>query len=84
MTELAGPSAAADPALAPKAAGLTRRELEIVRLIAAGHNPNAAIGRRLFISEHTVHRHVANIFTKLDVPTRSAAVARAAAMGVLR
>jgi DNA-binding CsgD family transcriptional regulator len=83
VTELAGPSAAADPALAPKAAGLTGRELEIVRLIAAGHN-NAAIGRRLFISAHTVHRHVANIFTKLDVPTRSAAVARAAAMGVLR
>ena len=70
VTELAGPSAAADPALAPKAAGLTGRELEIVRLIAAGHN-NAAIGRRLFISAHTVHRHVANIFTKLDVPTRS-------------
>jgi ATP/maltotriose-dependent transcriptional regulator MalT len=64
------------------ASGLTRREIEIVRMIAGGLN-NAAIARRLFISAHTVHRHVANVFTKLDVPTRSAAVARAAALGIL-
>jgi len=63
-------------------AKLTRREIEVVRMIAAGHS-NAAIARRLFISAHTVHRHVANVFTKLDVPTRSAAVARAATLGLL-
>jgi ATP/maltotriose-dependent transcriptional regulator MalT len=63
-------------------AGLTRREIEVVRMIAGGLS-NAAIARRLFISTHTVHRHVANVFSKLDVPTRSAAVARAAALGML-
>jgi ATP/maltotriose-dependent transcriptional regulator MalT len=62
--------------------GLSRREIEVVRMIAAGHS-NAAIARRLFISAHTVHRHVANIFSKLDVPTRSAAVAKAATLGLL-
>ena len=38
---------------------------------------NQAIAERLTISEHTVHRHVANMLTKLGVPSRSAAVARA-------
>jgi DNA-binding CsgD family transcriptional regulator len=75
-----------NPALAAAsgpAAGLTRREVEVVRMIAAGHS-NAAIARRLFISVHTVHRHVANIFSKLEVRTRSAAVAQAAATGLLK
>jgi LuxR family maltose regulon positive regulatory protein len=78
LTGLGGSSAARDVA----AAGLTKRELEVVRLIAAGHN-NGAVARRLFISEHTVHRHVANVFSKLGVPTRSAAVARAASLKLL-
>ena len=73
-----GTTAAAQAA----ASTLTGREIEVVRMIAAGHN-NSAIARRLFISAHTVHRHVANVFTKLDVPTRSAAVARAAQLGLL-
>jgi len=62
--------------------GLTLREQEIVRLIAGGLN-NDRIGQRLFISGHTVHRHVANIFAKLNVRTRSAIVARAAKQGIL-
>ena len=65
-----------------KAGALTARERDIVRLIAAGLS-NDRIGRRLFISSHTVHRHVANVFAKLNVRTRSAVVARAAALGVL-
>jgi DNA-binding CsgD family transcriptional regulator len=64
------------------ATGLTTRQIEILRLIATGLN-NQAIGERLFISEHTVHRHVANILTKLDVSSRSAAVARAGQLGLL-
>jgi LuxR family transcriptional regulator, maltose regulon positive regulatory protein len=56
---------------------LTGRELEVLRLVAAGHS-NAMIAERLVISEHTVHRHVANIFAKLGVSTRAAAVAAAA------
>jgi LuxR family maltose regulon positive regulatory protein len=65
-----------------RAGGLSRRELEVVRLIAAGLG-NQAIAERLGISEHTVHRHVANILNRLDVPTRSAAVARAAQLDLL-
>lgn len=62
--------------------GLSRRELEVIRLIAEGLS-NQAIAGRLGISEHTVHRHVANILTRLDAPSRSAAVARAAQLGLL-
>ena len=56
--------------------GLTRRELQVLRLIAAG-TINKTIAARLFISEKTVHRHVSNIFTKIDVSSRSAATAYA-------
>jgi DNA-binding NarL/FixJ family response regulator len=41
------------------------------------------IAERLFLSEHTVHRHVANIFNKLSVSSRAAAVAKAARRGLL-
>jgi DNA-binding NarL/FixJ family response regulator len=61
---------------------LTRREIEILRLISTGLN-NQAIAARLFISEHTVHRHVANTLGKLNVASRSAAVAQAARLGLL-
>jgi DNA-binding NarL/FixJ family response regulator len=52
--------------------GLTRRELEVLRLIAAGKS-NREIAEMLVISEHTVARHVQNIFAKLGVPSRTAA-----------
>jgi DNA-binding CsgD family transcriptional regulator len=54
--------------------GLSRRELEVLRLIAAGKS-NRDIAAALVISEHTVARHVHNIFTKLDVSSRAAATA---------
>jgi DNA-binding CsgD family transcriptional regulator len=54
--------------------GLTRREIEILCLIARGKT-NRAIAIELHLSERTVHRHVSNIFTKLDVDSRTAAVA---------
>jgi DNA-binding NarL/FixJ family response regulator len=60
---------------APGAAGgLTAREVQVLRLVAAGRS-NRAIAAELAISEHTVARHVQNIFAKLDVPSRSAATA---------
>jgi DNA-binding NarL/FixJ family response regulator len=62
--------------------GLTAREVEVLRLISSGLS-NQAIAKQLCISEHTVHRHVANTLAKLDVPSRSAAVARAARLGLL-
>ena len=61
---------------------LTPRQIEILRLISTGLN-NQAIADRLFISEHTVHRHVANTLTKLNVSSRSAAVAQAGRLGLL-
>jgi len=62
------------PAAAP--AGLTGREVEVLRLVASGHS-NAAIAAELVLSEKTVARHVSNIFTKLDVGSRTAAAAYA-------
>ena len=61
---------------------LSPREVEILRLISTGLN-NQAIADRLFISEHTVHRHVANTLTKFNVSSRSAAVAHASRLGLL-
>jgi ATP/maltotriose-dependent transcriptional regulator MalT len=52
--------------------GLTARELEVLRLVAAGKS-NREIAAALVISEHTVARHVQNIFAKLDVSSRAAA-----------
>ena len=55
---------------------LTPRELQVLRLVAAGKT-NKAIAAELFLSEKTVDRHVSNIFNKIDVPTRAAATAYA-------
>jgi DNA-binding NarL/FixJ family response regulator len=54
--------------------GLSRRELEVLRLVAAGKS-NREIAAQLVISEHTVARHVQNIFAKLRVSSRTAATA---------
>ena len=54
--------------------GLSARELEVLRLIAKGSS-NREIASALVISEHTVARHVQNIFRKLGVPSRTAASA---------
>jgi LuxR family maltose regulon positive regulatory protein len=62
--------------------GLTKREIEVLRLVAADLN-SQAIARRLSLSEHTVHRHIANVFQKLSVSSRAAAVAQAARRDLL-
>jgi DNA-binding CsgD family transcriptional regulator len=51
---------------------LSAREIEVLRLVAAGKT-NHAIATELFVSERTVHRHVSNIFDKLGVRSRAAA-----------
>jgi DNA-binding NarL/FixJ family response regulator len=66
----------------PSAHGLTRRELEVLRHVAAGAR-NKAIAATLAISERTVERHVSNIFVKLGVSTRAAATARAHALEIV-
>ncbi|OLF06595.1 helix-turn-helix transcriptional regulator [Actinophytocola xanthii] len=53
-------------------AGLTSRETQVLRMVATGRT-NRAIATELFLSEKTVARHLSNIFTKLNVTTRSAA-----------
>jgi len=61
---------------APVSGALTGREVEVLRLVATGKT-NRAIALDLSISEKTVARHLSNIFTKLDLPSRSAATAYA-------
>jgi len=56
--------------------GLTPRELQVLRLIATGKT-NKGIADELFLSGRTVDRHVSNIFTKLNLPSRAAATAYA-------
>lgn len=63
-------------------AGLTAREVEVLRLVATGRtNPQIAAG--LVLSEKTVARHLSNIFTKLDVGSRTAAAAYAYEHGLM-
>jgi ATP/maltotriose-dependent transcriptional regulator MalT len=56
--------------------GLTARELQVLRLLAAG-NTNHAIATSLVLADKTVDRHVSNIYTKLGVSSRAAATAYA-------
>ncbi|MEU6137571.1 LuxR C-terminal-related transcriptional regulator [Nocardioides sp. NPDC047086] len=73
----------ADRLLAPSLpAGLTAREAEVLRLVASGRS-NAQIAADLVLSEKTVARHLSNIFTKLDVRSRTAATAFAFEHGVV-
>jgi DNA-binding NarL/FixJ family response regulator len=54
--------------------GLSRRELEVLRLVARGKT-NRAIAAELCLSQRTIDRHVSNIFSKIDVASRAAATA---------
>jgi DNA-binding NarL/FixJ family response regulator len=56
--------------------GLTTRELQVLRLLAAGRT-NKSIAAELVVSERTIDRHVSNIFPKLRVSSRAAATAYA-------
>ncbi len=51
---------------------LTRREVDVLTLVAQG-STNKEIAERLFVSPHTVNRHLGNLFSKLDVSSRAAA-----------
>jgi DNA-binding CsgD family transcriptional regulator len=76
-------SAASDRVASPAAAGrLTAREVEVLRLVAAGRS-NREIASTLVLSEHTVRRHLQNIFAKLDVASRAAATAYAYQHGLV-
>ena len=62
------------PRAVPPTLGLTGRELEVLRLVAAGGS-NKGIADALSLSVKTIERHVSNILAKLDVPSRAAATA---------
>jgi DNA-binding NarL/FixJ family response regulator len=62
--------------------GLTRRELEILRLVAEGHS-NAQLAKMLWVTEQTVKFHLSNIYRKLDVANRTEASRWAQIQGLL-
>jgi DNA-binding CsgD family transcriptional regulator len=63
-------------------AGLTRREREVLRLLAEGRT-NRRIATELFVSPRTVDMHVRNLLGKLGCTSRVAAVRRAADLGLI-
>ncbi|REC98578.1 LuxR family two component transcriptional regulator [Microbacterium sp. AG157] len=88
-------AAAGQSALAPAIAGrllarlreprvtLSAREIEVVRLVARGAS-NAEVAARLHITDATVKSHLAHVFSKLGVSSRTAAVSAARSLGILR
>jgi pimeloyl-ACP methyl ester carboxylesterase/DNA-binding CsgD family transcriptional regulator len=78
----AAPAAKALEAREPPAVLLSRREREVLVLVASGLT-DPEIAEQLVLSQHTVHRHVANIRHKLGRGSRAAAVAEAARLGLL-
>ena len=74
MPDLARVSSLTPSAARSDTHGLSERELEVLRLVAAGKT-NREIAAALVVSQHTVARHVQNIFGKLGVSSRTAATA---------
>ena len=78
-----GATAAPAPARTDRPGGLTRRELEILQLVAEGHS-NAQLARMLWVTEQTVKFHLSNVYRKLDVANRTEASRWAQLNGLLR
>lgn len=95
LTAAVRAAAAGESALAPVIASrlldrmraprvsLSSREIEVLELVAAGRS-NSEVADALFVSETTVKSHLAHIFSKLDVSSRTAAVSAARRKGILR
>ena len=62
--------------------GMSRRELEVLQLIAQGHS-NQEIANRLFVSLNTIKTHNARIFEKMDVNSRTKAIEQAKKLGLI-
>lgn len=77
-----GPGEAVERARAPTGGALTRRELEVLELVATGRS-NGEIGRELFISTKTVSVHVSHVLAKLGAASRTQAVAIGRREGLL-
>jgi DNA-binding NarL/FixJ family response regulator len=70
------------PQQEPEAPGLTRREVEILRLVAEGYS-NSQLAKMLWVTEQTVKFHLSNIYRKLDVANRTEASRWAQVHGLL-
>ena len=70
------------PVETPEDVGLTRRELEILQIVAEGHS-NAELAKMLWVTEQTVKFHLSNIYRKLDVANRTEASRWAQRNGLL-
>lgn len=79
--EAATPDVAAAGPFAPPSSELSRREVEVLRLLAAGES-NSQIARRLGLSTHTVERHVVNLYRKIGARGRAEATAYALRSGL--
>ncbi len=77
-----GPTGPASPVAQPLEESLSERELEVLRLVAAGLS-NRDIAQELVLATGTVKKHTNNIFTKLGVRNRTQAVAQARELGLL-
>ena len=77
-----GPRDATAPGRAGLVDPLTERELEVLRLLAAGRS-NAAMAAELFVEQSTVKTHLIHVYSKLGVHSRTQAVARGRALGLL-
>ena len=81
--EARGSSRASEPAFAlPSFDVITERQLDVLRLLAQGLS-NIEIAARLVVAPSTVKQHLKNIYAKLDVHSRTQAVARARERGLL-
>jgi len=80
-TKLLGRIQAVAPVAARSGALLSERELEVLRLLAAG-KANADIARELFLSPYTVRNHISNILSKLQIANRTEAAAYAIRSGL--
>ena len=79
---LAGASSPPPRVATARPGGLTRRELEILRLVAEGHS-NAQLARMLWVTEQTVKFHLSNVYRKLEVSNRTEASRWAQLNGLL-
>ena len=75
-------TASKQPTVTERPGGLTRRELEILKLVAEGHS-NATLARMLWVTEQTVKFHLSNIYRKLEVTNRTGASRWAQVNGLL-
>jgi DNA-binding NarL/FixJ family response regulator len=78
-----GPAATPSPSASETPGGLTRRELEILRLVAEGHS-NSQLARMLWVTEQTVKFHLSNVYRKIRVSNRTEASRWAQLNGLLQ